>query len=71
MIWSITGEWAVGLDESNSDHRYIRFSIATKQPKETKQVRLTKNTDWEKFDEILSRSQELRDLDSNVIRTTN
>ena len=63
--------WRVGLDESNSDHRYIRFSIATKQPKETKQIRLTKNTNWDELDEILEHSQDLRQLNRiNINNTT-
>ena len=58
--------WRVGMDESNSDHRYIRFSIAAEQDPKRK-VRLTKNTDWDKMNEILTHSQELRNLNQRDI----
>jgi len=59
-------DWRVGLDESSSDHRYIKYKIAVEQdPK--KKIRITKNTDWDRMDEILTHSQELKDLNSTSL----
>ena len=64
----IVCNWKVGLDESSSDHRYIRFNIATEQTTK-KKIRLTKNTDWDKMNEILTQSQELRNLNQRDIES--
>jgi ribonuclease HI len=60
--------WKVGLDESSSDHRYIRFNIGTEQTTK-KKIRLTKNTDWGKLDEILTHSEKLRNLTHRNLET--
>ena len=52
---------------SNSDHKYIMFDITTGPKKEPRQIRLVKNTDWDRFDEILSDDPNLRNINLSTI----
>ena len=61
--------WKVDLSFSNSDHRYITFNIDSKHHINPRQVRLTKNTDWEIFDEYLT-TNPTSDINTNNITTT-
>ena len=62
-------KWKVDLSFSNSDHRYITFNIDSKQHNDPRQVRLTKNTDWDIFDEYLTINP-TSDINTNNITTT-
>ena len=62
-------KWKVDLSFSNSDHRYITFNIDSKQHNNPRQVRLTKNTDWDIFDEYLTINP-TSDINTNNITTT-
>ena len=48
------GGWHVRDIYWNSDHQYIMFDISSKNKSNPKQVRFTKNTDWDLFHEHLS-----------------
>ena len=61
--------WKVDLSFSNSDHRYITFNIDSKHHINPRQVRLTKNTDWDIFDEYLT-TNPTSDINTNNITTT-
>ena len=61
---AITG-WHVSDIHSNSDHHYIRFNITSKRNTLPKQVRLTKNTDWDLFQEHLKNNLDLSSTDFN------
>ena len=62
----LVSNWHVSDLFSNSDHRYIMFDITAGPKKEPKQIRLVKNTDWDKFDEILSNNPHLRNTELNT-----
>ena len=59
----LISNWHVSDLYSNSDHRYIMFDITTGRKKEPRQIRLVKNTDWAKFDEILKNDPNLQNTD--------
>ena len=61
--------WKVDLSFSNSDHCYITFIIDRKHHNNPRQVRLTKNTDWDNFDEYLTINP-TSDINLNKITTT-
>ena len=63
----LISNWHVSDLFSNSDHRYIMFDITTGQKQEPKQIRLVKNTDWDKFDEILRNDPNLNN--TNITNT--
>ena len=52
----LISNWHVSNLFSNSDHRYIMFDITAGPKKEPKVIRLVKNTDWDKFNNILADS---------------
>ena len=52
----LISNWHVSNLYSNSDHRYIMFDITVGPKQEPKIIRLTKNTDWDNFNHILSNS---------------
>ena len=54
--------WEVSDEESNSDHRFIQFSIREESNNINKQTKNVKNTDWDKLVESLSASQEIKEL---------
>lgn len=56
---SIIENWAVSIEDSKSDHRYIDFEISAQNPP-IKFYRNKRSTDWNKFREGL------KDLESNV-----
>ena len=62
----LISNWHVSDLYSNSDHRYIMFDITTGPKKEPKQIRLVKNTDWDRFDEILSNNPNLNNTRINT-----
>ena len=62
----LISNWHVSSLYSNSDHRYIMFDITAGPKKEPKVLRLTKNTDWRKFNEILSNSPILNQNSPNT-----
>ena len=66
----IIQDWKVDLSYSNSDHRYITFKAESKQNNKPRQIRLTKNTDWELFDTHLTNNPTSSILDSSNINTT-
>ena len=61
--------WKVGMNPSNSDHRYIHFNISIKPPTK-KLIRVPRNTNWSYFDNILANSKELEDLRGVNLDTT-
>ena len=63
-------DWKVDLSYSNSDHRYVTFKIESKQENKPRQIRLTKNTDWELFDNYLSNNPTSNVLDTANINTS-
>ena len=64
----LISNWHVSDLYSNSDHRYIMFDITTGHKKEPKQIRLAKNTDWEKFEKILQSDPVLNN--TSIVNTT-
>jgi hypothetical protein len=58
----LISNWHVSDLFSNSDHRYIMFDITTGHKKEPKQIRLVRNTDWAKFNEILKNDPNLNNI---------
>ena len=66
MGGDLISNWHVSDLYSNSDHRYIMFDITTGPKKEPKQIRLVKNTDWDRFDEILSNNPYLNNTQINT-----
>ena len=64
----LISNWHVSDLYSNSDHRYIMFDITTGRKKEPRQIRLVKNTDWAKFDEILKNDPNLQNRNRPEIR---
>ncbi|KAL5249855.1 hypothetical protein ACHWQZ_G015799 [Mnemiopsis leidyi] len=64
----LISNWHVSDLFSNSDHRYIMFDITTGHKKEPKQIRLVRNTDWVKFNEILKNDP---NLNNTTITNTN
>eukprot|EP00116_Pleurobrachia_bachei_P002652 sb/3462914/ len=60
-------EWRVTDEASNSDHRYIRFTV--KEAKTTKRKRIERNTDWDKFKEELGKSKIMKEIENSEIRT--
>ncbi|KAL5253960.1 hypothetical protein ACHWQZ_G013652 [Mnemiopsis leidyi] len=64
----LISNWHVSDLFSNSDHRYIMFDITTGHKKEPKQIRLVRNTDWAKFNEILKNDP---NLNNTSITNTN
>ena len=63
----LISNWHVSDLFSNSDHRYIMFDITTGPKREPKQLRLVKNTDWTKFDEVLADNPYLQNINLDTI----
>ena len=74
-ITNHTGEdmisnWHVSDLFSNSDHRYIMFDITLGPKQEPQIIRLIKNTDWDKFNDILTRSPIINNQDHDLTSTS-
>ncbi|MCP4489190.1 MAG: hypothetical protein GY820_18040 [Gammaproteobacteria bacterium] len=65
----LISNWHVSDKFSNSDHCYIMFDITSKTNSEPKKIRLTKNTDWDIFDECLKSDNRLEALRSAELET--
>ena len=53
---NLISNWKVDLNYSNSDHRYITYNITSNHHSNPRQIRLIKNTDWDRFDEYLKQN---------------
>ena len=69
FVSDLIKKWKVDLSFSNSDHRYITVNIDSKHHNNPRQVKLTKNTDWDIFDEYLTINP-TSDINTNNITTT-
>ena len=64
--------WHVGDQESSSDHRYVKFKISTTtHDSDQRTARITKNTDWDEFSDILEKDIRLKELETSPITTKN
>ena len=66
----LINDWHVSKSFSNSDHRYVMFDITSSKKTTPKQIRFTRNTDWELFRQHLeSKMNQYTDQDINLTTT--